>query len=266
MTQQKAQKRAIRARMAKTGERYTAARHFHLNQHHTDISTPPDTTENGQHQQLAELSPADLHAPDADVSPEAAPTIDPGFSDAAVLRATGRGWDEWLALLDAWGATERSHAEIARHLCDTHAIDGWWAQGVTVGYERLRGMRARHQGTDGFAVAASKTVPVAIERLRHLLVDEAARDTWLEPGTLRLRPSRSEKSARFDVLGPGEGTRLEAFLITKGEAKATVQLQHVKLPSAEDVEPWRAFWKERLTRLATTLRDDDRAESRLSHR
>jgi len=269
MTQHKAQKAAIRERMAKTGERYTTARHFRLDHHLSESLPSADTPDNGRPTAPAVTLP---NAPDTPETPKPSeiletpetaeapetPAIDLGLSDAAVRRATGKGWDEWLSLLDAWGAAERTHAEIARHVHDGHNVAGWWAQGVTVGYERARGRRAVHQGTEGFAVAASKTVPVSIERLRHMLVDGAARDTWLEPGTLRLRPSRSEKSARFDVLGPGEGTRLEAFLVAKGEAKTTVQLQHVKLPAAEDVESWRAFWKERLARLATVLREDER--------
>ncbi len=68
---------------------------------------------------------------------------------------------------------------------------------------------------------------------------------------LRLRTSQPRRSARFDVLLPGAtGTRLEVYFTDKGGAKASAALQHSKLPDAESIEPWRAFWKERLARLA----------------
>lgn len=178
----------------------------------------------------------------------------PGMSEDAVLRGTGKGWDEWFGLLDAWGGAAQNHTEIARHVADTYEIDGWWAQGVAVGYERARGMRVRHQTPDGFTVSVSKTVPVPATTLCTAFVDAAIRQRWLEPGALRLRTSRPGRSARFDVLLPGgEGTRLEVWFTAKGDAKASAALQHVKLSRPEELEPWRAFWKERLRRLTAML-------------
>ena len=79
MTRDKARKRAIRTRMAKTGERYTAARR-HL------------------------------------ARAERLPDVELGQSDASVRKATGRGWAHWLRVLDDWGGTEHNHTEIARYL------------------------------------------------------------------------------------------------------------------------------------------------------
>ncbi len=175
-------------------------------------------------------------------------------SDEAVVRGTGKTWDEWFVVLDRWQAAQRTHSEIARCLREEHGVDGWWAQGVTVGYERARGMRASHQLADGFSANASKTFPVPVERLFAAFAEEAIRDGWLEPGTLRLRTAQENRSARFDVLA--NGTRLEAYFAAKGDAKSTAALQHVKLSAAEETATWRAFWKERLGRLAEFLSQD----------
>jgi len=241
MTKDKARKGAVRARMAKTGERYATARHYLLDQH---LPPPPET--DAEPEPEPDLEPATLR-------PRAA---EPGMSEAAVLRGTGKTWDEWFVLLDSWGAAERTHPEIARYLVEEHGIPGWWAQGVTVGYERARGRRAVHERPDGFSVNASKTFPVPVARLFAAFVDEAARDDWLEPGTLRPRTSQPNRSARFDV--PATGTRLEVNFTAKGESKASAALQHVKLPTEDDIETWRAFWKERLNRLAAVLSDPRR--------
>jgi hypothetical protein len=83
-----------------------------------------------------------------------------GVSEAAMLSATGKHPDEWFALLDSAGATEWSHTTIARWLSDL-AVDGWWAQSITVRYEQARGMRLPGQQSDGtFAVSASRSVTV----------------------------------------------------------------------------------------------------------
>jgi hypothetical protein len=174
----------------------------------------------------------------------------PGPSEAAIRRATGHGWDHWFVLLDAWDASVKGHPAIAQHLVEAHGLDGWWAQSVTVGYERTRGLRARHQHADGFAFGVSRTFPVAVERLAEFVTDESRRDRWLEPCTLRPRTAIPGRSARFDVEGGG---RLLVTLTAKGPAKTTVTLTHEKLPDAAGVETWRVFWKDRLVRLGEVV-------------
>jgi hypothetical protein len=110
MTTQRSFKRLVRARMAKTGESYSAARAMLL-------AGEQQPSSNG-------------HAPALTMS------------DDAIRARTGRGWEELFALLDDWGATERTHTEIARRLREEHGIGGWDSQAVTVSYERARGMRA----------------------------------------------------------------------------------------------------------------------------
>jgi hypothetical protein len=226
VTKDNAQKQAIRARMAKTGERYTTARHYLLDLHRQEEANVAETA----------LPPR---------------VAEPGVSDAAVQRATGKSWDEWLALLDAWQGTTHTHAEIARHVYETYGIDGWWAQNVTVGYERARGMRALHERPDGFSMNASKTFPVPVERLFAAFVEPEERERWLDGVELRNRTNQPHKSARFDVL-PGE-TRLAVTFVAKGPQKSAVQLQQERLADAEDVARWKALWQEQLALLAAYL-------------
>jgi uncharacterized protein YndB with AHSA1/START domain len=216
MTEQKARKRQIRTRMAKTGERYTAARR-HVTRPH---SLPPRVGE-------------------------------PPFSEAAVRKATGRGWDDWFRILDHWGGTRHTHTEIARHVATDIGVDGWWAQSVTVGYERARGMRAEHQRPDGFSVDVSKTMPVGAERVHRAFVQARQRNRWLERGTLTLRTATQPRSARFDFRD--DSSRVAVFVTSKGPARSTVSIQHERLADATAVKRMRAFWKERLAELARML-------------
>ena len=125
MTRQKSFKGRIRARMEKTSESYTTARRQLL----AKVGTQPPAE--------PEPRPAD------------APKARRPYSDEVVRANTGRTWDEWFALLDRWGGAQRPHPEIARWLVEEHGVGGWWAQGVTVGYEQARGLRDPGQRRGG---------------------------------------------------------------------------------------------------------------------
>jgi hypothetical protein len=172
-------------------------------------------------------------------------------SDEAIRRRTGRGWEEWFDLLDDWGATERPHKEIARWLVDQQGADGWGAQSITVSYERARGLRAVGEHADGFAITASKTVAVPVDRLYDAFVEESLRRRWLPDADLRERTATKPKSARFDW---GDGpTRVVVGFESKGASKSLAALQHEKLPDAEEAERMKAYWRERVTALKEVL-------------
>lgn len=171
-------------------------------------------------------------------------------SDSAIRNATGMGWDEWRAILDDWGAADREHAEIARYVATEHGVPDWWAQGVTVGYERMIGRREAGQRNDGsYSASASKTVAVPIETVHQALIDDAQRSQWLGEGILTLR-TQTPKSARFDE--PESGLVVAFFLTAKGD-KTAVQAQADNIASADASAAWKVIWKERLSALASYL-------------
>jgi uncharacterized protein YndB with AHSA1/START domain len=216
MTRDKAQKRATRARMAKTGERYSAARRH--------VVKPRE-----------ELRADDL--PQTDVN---------------LRQNTGKGWREWLRILDAWGARERKHGDVVNHLLHEFGVPGWWAQSIAVGYERARGLRAKHQTLSGsFQVSVSKTFPIGVGRLFKAFTETSRRNEWLERGTLKVRTTLKDRSIRFDFRDGA--SRVVAYFDPKDRTKTTVTVQHEKLPDAGAVEDMRAMWKERLARLADLL-------------
>lgn len=135
---------------------------------------------------------------------------------------------------------------------DDHGVDGWWAQAVTVGYERARGMRAVNQRADGsFCAYASKTFPVDALMLSKAFTEARRRNRWLEPDLLRVRTSQPGRSARFDVIDPPG--RMSAWFTEKGEWKSTVHLQIDRLEGPDEMEQARVLWKQRLGALAETL-------------
>ncbi len=81
------------------------------------------------------------------------------MSDEKLEAATGKTRAEWHALLDAAGAREWKHPAIASWLSNEHGVDGWWSQGITVGFEQAIGRRLPGQTADGtFSVSVTKTV------------------------------------------------------------------------------------------------------------
>lgn len=225
MTTQKLFKRRVRERMSKTGESYTTARGH--------VARGRERLE-GDRSRL-------------DSARELA-------SDAKLTEATGRDWQGWLAILDAWGARDRKHTETARYLVDEQGVPGWWAQSITNGYERARGLRVKHQQPNGFTIYASKTVGVSLEVLFGAFVDDHARPQWLTDGSMSLRSSQSEKVARFDWAdGP---TRVMVTFEEKGPMKSTAYVAHERLADAETAETVKAQWKKRVAALKSYLEAD----------
>jgi hypothetical protein len=144
---------------------------------------------------------------------------DETVGDDALRDATGRGAAEWFAILDAAGATGWTHAAIARHLVDAHAVPGWWAQGLTVQYEQARGMRVPGQRADGtFAVSASATVDGPLDAASARMVAHVSA-TLGEPVSSRATGARPY--ARWDAPDGG------SILVTAEVARERVRISGV---------------------------------------
>jgi uncharacterized protein YndB with AHSA1/START domain len=219
MTEHKSFKRLVRARMAKTGESYMAAR--------------------------AMLLRAE--------GPEEITGVRLATSDEKIRQRTGHGWEEWFDILDQWGAAERTHREIARWVAEQQSIEplAWNAQAVVGSYERARGLRAAGEKADGYAITVSKTVAVAVERLYDAVVDRSLRERWLPDGELSDRTATKPRSARFDW-GDGE-TRVNVTFLTKDETKSTVALEHRRLADADEADRMKGYWRQRLAALKEML-------------
>jgi len=224
MPTQKFFKQRVRTRMAKTGESYTAARHQLLRK-----ANEPGTPESA--------------APEA-VPPEAAPPIPSEallVADESMRRATGQGHQEWFALLDAWGATDHNHTEIARWLAETHGVPGWWTQNITVSYERARGLRAPHQMRNGFSISVTRTVAADAPAALAAFTDAAVRERWLPAAPLRRRPTKAALAARFDWADPP--SRVVVGVVPKGVRRTVVAVSHEQLPDAEAGARLKSAWR-----------------------
>jgi hypothetical protein len=173
-----------------------------------------------------------------------------GFRDEVVKERTGRSWEEWVRELDASGARKMTHGEIAQ-LVSAQGVGGWWSQGVTVGYERIVGLRDVNQRrAGGYEASRSRTFDADAGTLYAMFADGRRRKRWLPEGFARVRTATEPKSLRVDW---SDGTQLHVWITPKGPNRATVAVTQVKLPEKAGVERAKAFWGERFDALADAL-------------
>ena len=88
---------------------------------------------------------------------------DPGFSTAEILDMTGKTWDQWLRIVDAYGGRERTHEQIVEYLVDGRGVQRDWAELIAVRYDRERSLE--DDAADGpHEVRLARTVAAPPER------------------------------------------------------------------------------------------------------
>jgi hypothetical protein len=246
MTRAAALKKVIRARAAKTGERYTTARR-HVLKELQQRSAPPAATSTTTSRPAAGLTRGSV-------------------SDATAREKTGHGLTHWFDVLDRFGAVEKGHTAAARHLHDAHHVPGWYAQGITVAYERARGVRVLNQRGDGaYEVSVSKIVTATTAAV----INAFAKSNWrrwmkaVDADLARaLTTALDDTAARRFIVRPDgqgrfrckwDGTVVQFYLLPKTVGKLSVVVTNTKLADAAIVEERRTQWRTALTALAEYL-------------
>ncbi len=175
-----------------------------------------------------------------------------GLSEQALQDKTGQTWAQWCRRLDDLGGRSMSHRDIAQQVNTLWPeIGGWWAQTVTVGYERIRGLRVRGQQSSDqmFAASKSRTLAVALPALYRAFSDSEVRARWMSE-VPTVRSGTTNKSIRFDW---PDGTLVAVTFTDKGPSKSMVAVQHQELSSQADRDLMKAQWQLRLNDLASLL-------------
>ena len=170
-----------------------------------------------------------------------------GVGTDAVARATGRAWDQWLALLDKAGAVAMPHKAIAAMLAEKYGVPPWWSQMVTVGYEQARGLREAHQKSDGFAASASRTLQASLDRAYGAWTDPSLRALWLGAAPIEVKRATDGKSMR--IAWTAGGSRVDVNFSPAGEGRSRVQVEHGRLADAQARAKQKTFWGAALDRL-----------------
>ena len=223
MPRDKDRKRIIRNRMKKTGESYTTARANLL----STLRVKQLAARSVNHAALA------------------------GKSDETIAAKTGRTWDEWVRVLDGENAAAMPHGKIAALVYKKYGVDGWWAQTVTVGYERIKGLREIGQRLSGeYEASKSRTFNVPVKALFDAWADEATRRRWIGRVEATVRTAKAPKTMRLQW---PDGTIVVVGFMPKGDAKSAVAIAHTKLRDKAASAKAKEDWADRLDTLASLL-------------
>lgn len=245
MTRARALKQVIRARAAKSGERYTTARR-HI---------------------LRELNEPKNSSPLAPLAPKAPPApTKGGLSDAKTIEKTGHDLAYWFDVLDRFGGVDKGHTALTTHLYEQYEVPGWYCQGIVVSYERASGKRVMNQKCDGsFEVSVSKMFATKVPALIKVLSDAKQRKRWSAHADAKLVKAleaglKGPKSKGIITRPDGlarlrykwDGMTVQFYLVPKGSDKTNVTVSTMKLAGAESVDEYRALWKAALAAIAKT--------------
>jgi hypothetical protein len=238
MTRARSLKKIIRTRAERTGESYTAARRHVLAARASRTAKPSERT---------------IIA----ATPKAAKPTRGAVSDERIRQLTGHGLDHWFGVLDAFGAKTKGHTAAADHLYSAHGVPGWHAQGVTVAYERARGLRAVNQRCDGnYQVTVSKVVPVTVRELVSLISNRRRRGQWLKAADPALAAALSAaldgpQAKPFTIKNDNtarlryrqDGGVVELRLTGRPGPKTSIVADSSKLARPAEVEARRTAWR-----------------------
>jgi len=171
---------------------------------------------------------------------------EPVQTDDAIRERTGHAWEDWVDLIDAGPGRQAGHTAIAAWVHAEHGLDGWWAQGVTVGYERITGLRLPGQMPDGsFSVSRTRVLALDRDTVRALLLDDGARADLVPGFDTVLRSKPASKALRFALARDGEPLGSILFstdLLPDGRVRLGVT--HDGVVSFDAGEQWKLFWAE----------------------
>jgi hypothetical protein len=168
----------------------------------------------------------------------------------ALRAATGKDWSEWFAVLDAAGAAKKGFDH--QHVWDLAMQSlpetaGWWGQMVSVGYERARGLREKHESCNGeFQATLSKTLPVPLFAAFAAWADESLRGEWLDAPDLSFTKLNAGRNIR--ARWPG-GALLDIRFNATGPDKCQIVVDTMKLDDNDAVQQAKAFWQAQFERL-----------------
>lgn len=188
----------------------------------------------------------------------------PRRSDAReelVRERTGRTRAAWFAVLDAFDARTHGHSASAAHLRDAHGVPPWWAQALTVEYERTRGIRSPAGDDRGFECTVQRALGVPVERLWEAFADPEQVSAWI--GARHRHRLRERSRWRDDLGARGAFVRIvegrfvrftwnhpercprsavDVEFRSRGEGRSIVKVTHWAIGSAEEREDLRAHW------------------------
>ena len=195
------------------------------------------------------------------------------LSDKTFLDKTGKSRKQWHAILDKFDCKKKGHKASAAHLYKDHGTTYWWAQTITIDYERANGIREVGQRSGGrFAVNVSRTIDVPVEDAWNAWADAKQVSKWFgmkhkqkfeESGTYsntnggkgvfkKIAPNDRIHFTRESEKRCADSLVIVQFL-KKGASKTTVAVTHELMQSKKCADEMKEEWAWALTSLKSYL-------------
>ena len=191
------------------------------------------------------------------------------MTNERVASVTGRSMEAWYDAIAEAGLAEAPHPEIAAFLEKEHGVDPWWAQELTVEYEKSIGRRVVGQTADGlFQIGVSRTINSALPELWQRIVGSAGLQLLLgeaPQGSVEELSGSTSEGIRYELttyvpdshlrmrfaLPVWERSSILQIRLTAKEPNRTIVTFHQeRLPTQDAREEMRARWKKVLSSLA----------------
>lgn len=191
-------------------------------------------------------------------------------SSKSVEERTGRTWDEWIDILDRKGASILTHKEIVSFLAKKYkALNPWWQQQVTTGYEIHIGRKLPGRNAKGlFSMTATKTFPVDQKTLWKILTSKEGSRLWLKPmsdvdfipkstyeveggifGEIRTMRAPERMRMTWHDSDWDKATIIQIYVIPRPGKKSIIALQQDGITSSQLKDQLRAYWHDALNEL-----------------
>ena len=130
--------------------------------------------------------------------------------------------------------------ELVRSIEGLSTLGEWNHNLLTTTYEWNRGLKERGEKNNAFEIGVSKTFGASIDKLYHAWIDDKTRSKWLPGEKITIRKASENRSARI-TWSDGE-TSLSVDFYPKGESKAQVVVQHLKIKDSTRAAQLKAYW------------------------
>jgi hypothetical protein len=136
------------------------------------------------------------------------------------------------------------HRAIAEYVHEKYHVPDWWTQTVTVGYERIKGLRERGQRRGGgYEASKSRVFAAPLTRLYKTFADTRARAAWLTGEEIAVRTATRNRSMRITW---SDGTSVSLWFTKKDRSRSQVQVQCTGLASKDAAAAKKQYWEARL--------------------
>lgn len=191
------------------------------------------------------------------------------IDDASCRAATGLGYADWFARIEAAGFSDKRRDAIGLvYEATGRKKDVWWPTTIWVEYERSRGVVKKDGRPEGYNICCTKSFKQPPEELFPHFATEAAFGAWVEDWTGAIAEGspfrcgaatgtvgriRAAKDVRMEWQSPGFApTEVEIQFAVMG-GKTTVNIYHKRIATRDEADGLRRGWGAALERLKSRV-------------